>query len=104
MTRISQLMAVPLIQGTLRYAYVQDKQSDRREKEEAEGATFAAAVLPLVNSCSPADAGMFLFCVRCQFFFSRQRVFNLYLSYAMSLMSRNHLQQHESWQQGKREL
>lgn len=54
--RITQLMAVPLIQGTLRYAYAQDKQNDSREKSQAEGATFAAAVLPLIADCSPTDA------------------------------------------------
>jgi len=54
--RIIPLMAVPLIQGTLRYAYAMDKQNDTREKAEAEGATFAAAVLPLLNACAEADA------------------------------------------------
>lgn len=54
--RITQLMAIPLIQGTLRYAYVMDKQNDNREKAQAEGATFAASVLPVLNACSTADA------------------------------------------------
>lgn len=48
--RIEQLMAIPLIQGTLRYAYVTDFE-DADEKSEAEGAVFAASVLPLVNAC-----------------------------------------------------
>jgi hypothetical protein len=48
--RIEDLMAVPLIQGTLRYAYITDFEAGG-EKAEAEGATFAAAVLPLVNAC-----------------------------------------------------
>jgi len=52
--RISQLMSIPLIQGTLRYAYINGV--DGQEKEVAEGATFAAAVLPLLHSCSAADA------------------------------------------------
>jgi hypothetical protein len=56
--RITELMAVPLVQGTIRYAYVMDKQNDTGEKAEAEGATFAAAVLPLLHSCSPEDAGI----------------------------------------------
>ena len=47
--RIEQLMAVPLVQGTLRYAFMTEGQPD--EKSEAEGATFAAAVLPLVHAC-----------------------------------------------------
>lgn len=54
--RITQLMTVPLIQGTMRYAYVMDKQNDTREKAEAEGATFAAAVLPILSACNEADA------------------------------------------------
>jgi len=54
--RITQLMTVPLIQGTIRYAYIMDKESDKREKTEAEGATFAAAVLPMVNACNEGDA------------------------------------------------
>lgn len=53
--KIEKLMAVPLVQGTLRYAYITDKQPSG-EKEEAEGAVFAAAVLPLVHACNAADA------------------------------------------------
>jgi hypothetical protein len=56
--RITELMAVPLIQGTIRYAYIMDKQNDIREKSEAEGASFAAAVLPLLHACSAEDAGI----------------------------------------------
>jgi len=52
---IVNLMAVPLIQGTLRYSYKVDKLSGA-EKEAAEGAVFAAAVLPRVAACSPEDA------------------------------------------------
>merc|ERR1712137_1153757 len=48
-------MAVPLIQGTLRYAYKVDILQGV-EKEKAEGAVFAAAVLPRVHACSPEDA------------------------------------------------
>lgn len=54
--RITNLMAVPLIQGTIRYAHTTDKQNDDREKAKAEGAVFAAAVLPVVADCSPNDA------------------------------------------------
>ena len=53
---ISKLMTVPLVQGTLRYAYITAYQSTNAEKEEAEGASFAAAVLPYVHACSEADA------------------------------------------------
>ena len=58
--RIVNLMKVPLIQGALRYAYIQDKErpddAEDREKDQAEGATFAAAVLPQVHACSSSDA------------------------------------------------
>jgi hypothetical protein len=52
---IEQLMAVPLIQGTLRYAYITETEAFS-EKAEAEGATFAAAVLPLVHACNEEAA------------------------------------------------
>jgi hypothetical protein len=48
---IEQMMAVPLVQGALRYAYVTEKETFS-EKAEAEGAIFAAAVLPLVHACN----------------------------------------------------
>lgn len=54
--RIEKLMAIPLIQGAIRYAYVTDLGNDPTEKPEAEGATFAAAVLPLVHACDDAAA------------------------------------------------
>ena len=53
--RITALMAVPLIQGTLRYAYKVDRLQGA-EKEKAEGAVFAAAVLPRLSACSESDA------------------------------------------------
>ena len=53
---IANLMYVPMIQGALRYGYYSDVRNDQTEKSEAEGATFAAAVLPKVASCSPRDA------------------------------------------------
>lgn len=53
--RITALMAVPLIQGTLRYAYKVDRLQGA-EKEKAEGAVFAAAVLPRLSACSASDA------------------------------------------------
>jgi hypothetical protein len=49
------LMATPLIQGTLRYAYKLDKLSGG-DKERGEGAVFAAAVVPRVAYCSSSDA------------------------------------------------
>jgi len=48
-------MTVPLVQGTMRYAFKVDKMSGGA-KEKAEGATFAAAVLPILNFCSATDA------------------------------------------------
>ena len=54
--RIVQLMFVPMIQGTLRYAYKRYSDSDAGEKEEAEGAVFAAGVLPMVHACNEDDA------------------------------------------------
>jgi hypothetical protein len=49
---IERLMAVPLIQGSLRYAYKRSLSSVEDDKEIAEGAVFAAAVLPILNNCS----------------------------------------------------
>mmetsp|Transcript_12624 Transcript_12624/g.27266 ORF Transcript_12624/g.27266 Transcript_12624/m.27266 type:complete len:523 (-) Transcript_12624:90-1658(-) len=48
---------VPMIQGTLRYAYKVDKLQGG-EVENAEGAVFAAAVLPKVYAVSPSAAGI----------------------------------------------
>jgi hypothetical protein len=54
--RIVELMAVPLVQGTIRYAYKVGEVPTSGEKEAAEGAVFAAAVLPIVHACNKADA------------------------------------------------
>lgn len=48
-------MYIPMIQGAMRYAYKVDKLSGG-EKEAAEGAVFAAAVLPRIHAASPAAA------------------------------------------------
>ena len=53
--RIAKLMYIPMIQGSLRYAYKVDKLQGG-EKEKAEGAAFAAAVLPRVHAASPEAA------------------------------------------------
>jgi len=50
---ITALMTVPLIQGTLLYASGAKRTST---KGKAEGATFAAAMLPRLHYCSPKDA------------------------------------------------
>merc|ERR1719506_284666 len=65
--QIVSIMTVPLVQGTLRYAWktgqhkdstgalVDNKPTDQSAKNSAEGSTFAAALLPLVHACD-ADA------------------------------------------------
>jgi len=55
LTKMVALMSVPLIQGTLRYAYKVDKQKGG-DKEKGEGAIFAAAIVPAVSACSSSDA------------------------------------------------
>merc|ERR1719373_559022 len=52
---IEKLMLVPLIQGTLRYAYKTDKEPFS-EKAEAEGVVFALGVVPAIYACD-AEAG-----------------------------------------------
>merc|ERR1719191_2079583 len=61
--QIVSIMTVPLVQGTLRYAWktgqidgADNKPTDQTAKNSAEGSTFAAAVLPLVHACD-ADCG-----------------------------------------------
>ncbi|EOD12039.1 hypothetical protein EMIHUDRAFT_247589, partial [Emiliania huxleyi CCMP1516] len=62
--RIIKQMTVPLVQGSLRYAYKVGESipgetvvgSDRSQKNAAEGAVFTAAVLPLVHECNVAAA------------------------------------------------
>lgn len=49
--KIESMMTVPLIQGTLRYAYITSTDMTAGEKAEAEGAVFAASVLPIVHAC-----------------------------------------------------
>jgi len=52
--KLVDIMYIPLIQGTIRYAYKVDKLQGA-EKEKAEGAVFAAAVLPRIHAVN-ADA------------------------------------------------
>merc|ERR1719149_29813 len=61
--QIVSIMTVPLVQGTLRYAWKVGKTgstdnnlSFQTSKNAAEGSTFAAAVLPLVHACDAAAA------------------------------------------------
>jgi len=53
--KIVDIMYIPLIQGTLRYAYKVDKLQGG-EKEKAEGAVFAAAVLPRIYAADEEAA------------------------------------------------
>ena len=60
---IIKQMTVPLVQGSLRYAYkvgsdpdYDDVGTGRSQKNAAEGAVFTAAVLPLVHECNVAAA------------------------------------------------
>eukprot|EP00746_Dinoflagellata_sp_MGD_P139134 gnl/MRDRNA2_/MRDRNA2_72644_c0_seq1.p1 gnl/MRDRNA2_/MRDRNA2_72644_c0~~gnl/MRDRNA2_/MRDRNA2_72644_c0_seq1.p1 ORF type:complete len:579 (+),score=129.55 gnl/MRDRNA2_/MRDRNA2_72644_c0_seq1:82-1818(+) len=54
-TKIVQLMQVPLVQGSLRYAYkVANLQGG--SKEFAEGAAFSAAILPRIHACDASAA------------------------------------------------
>jgi hypothetical protein len=47
---------IPLIQATLRYAYITATEESPSGESEAAGATFAAAVVPVLHHCRPADA------------------------------------------------
>lgn len=53
--KIVDLMYVPLIQGTIRYAYKVGEQAGG-EKEKAEGAVFAASILPRIHAASESAA------------------------------------------------
>lgn len=52
--KIAAKMYIPLIQGTMRYAYKVDN-LEQSEKSRAEGAVFAFSVLPIVAACSEDD-------------------------------------------------
>ena len=58
--QIVSLMTVPLVQGALRYAYKNSQAGAdmASPKNAAEGATFSAAVLPLVHDCNAASAAV----------------------------------------------
>merc|ERR1719388_216089 len=54
---IVELMSVPLVQGSLRYAYkVGVLGATTTQKEFAEGAAFSAAILPRVHACDASAA------------------------------------------------
>lgn len=52
---IIKKMYIPLIQGSIRYAYIVSKLQDG-EKQKAEGSVFSAAVLPRIHAASPEAA------------------------------------------------
>jgi len=59
MHRIEELMMVPLIQGILHTVYQQDVDGKfTNSVSRAEGASFAAAMLPLIHKCSSSDASV----------------------------------------------
>jgi hypothetical protein len=53
---IAKKLFIPMLQGTLRYAWVTDTRTLPSEGAEAEGLTFAASVLPLIHACNSASA------------------------------------------------
>jgi len=57
--KITDLMYIPLIQGTLRSAYMLEHLQGG-EKEKGEGAAFAAAVLPRIHAAN-ADAANIIY-------------------------------------------
>merc|ERR1712025_490786 len=57
MATIESLMYIPLIQGTLRYAWKTDNEA-YSEKAEAEGVVFALGVVPVVAHCDMEAANL----------------------------------------------
>ena len=58
LSQIVPVMMVPLLQGSLRYAFNVGLGGKDTLKYRAEMATFNAAMIPLVHSCSPEDAAV----------------------------------------------
>jgi hypothetical protein len=57
---IVTMMKVPMVQSIIRYAYIQSKEPPKNKADEdkmiAEGATFAATMLPFVHQCESRAA------------------------------------------------
>merc|ERR1719214_523444 len=53
---IISLMSIPLVQGSLRYAWKVSEERQVFECPRPEGAVFSAAILPRVSACDPAKA------------------------------------------------
>jgi hypothetical protein len=58
--KIIAIMAVPMVQGALRYAWRVAYEDDNLEKKNAEGVTFATAVLPRIHACDSSAADTIL--------------------------------------------
>ena len=56
--RIRALMAVPLVQGTLKAAYQLDLNDYTKQRTQGEAAAFLTSILPIVNSCSSGSANI----------------------------------------------
>jgi hypothetical protein len=56
--KVADLMYIPLIQGTMRYAHKVGEQGLATDKEKGEGAVFAASVLPRVYAADKEAAGI----------------------------------------------
>jgi hypothetical protein len=52
---VEDAMVVPLVQSTIRYAVIREQQLDS-ETTQAQGASFAASVIPLLHYCNTGDA------------------------------------------------
>jgi hypothetical protein len=61
---IVRLMTIPLIQGSIRYAYKlskhEDRMTDKFEKEWGEGFAFLSAVIPQIDKCDEDAAALLM--------------------------------------------
>jgi hypothetical protein len=48
-------MTVPLVQATLKYAYITGRKSDATRVDEAKGAAYASSSIPYAGKCRPGD-------------------------------------------------
>lgn len=55
--RIVDLMTVPLVQSTLKYTYMRERQ-ESSETEEAVATVFAASIVPIIHDCNEEDAAL----------------------------------------------
>lgn len=58
---ISRLIYLPIVQGTLRYAYMRSRKGvDATDEEVATGAMLASSVAPIIAACSYHDASIIM--------------------------------------------